>query len=183
MLNYFYRQLAEILTPDVDISWQWEMKSRVLRKIGLKIGVGVAIGNGCDWLIGKELILHDYAAIGKNVRFYDFSGISVGKFAMIAGDVLIANGGHDKNTFIPFSGPILIGNGVWVGTGVKIVGANLTIGDNAIIGAGALVLKDVPSNAIVAGVPAKVIGYRTLPEKVWHFGNIWYSPYTFELID
>lgn len=51
------------------------------------------------------------------------------------------------------------------------------------IAAGAVVINDVPTRAIVAGVPAKVIGYRELPEKVWHLGDIWFSPFTFELIE
>ena len=44
-------------------------------------------------------------------------------------------------------------------------------------------LDDIPDNAIVAGVPAKVIGYRELPKKVWHLGNDYFCPQTFRLID
>lgn len=54
----------------------------------------------------------------------------------------------------------VIGNGVRICPGAKIFG-NITIGDNAIIGANAVVIRDVPENAIVAGVPAKVIGENT----------------------
>ena len=52
-----------------------------------------------------------------------------------------------------------IGDNVIVYTGAKIIGGR-TIGDNAVIGANAVVIKDVPKNAIVAGIPAKVIRYR-----------------------
>lgn len=51
---------------------------------------------------------------------------------------------------------VVIGNNVWIGSGANILGG-VTIGDNSIIAAGALVNKDVPSNVIVGGVPAKVI--------------------------
>lgn len=52
----------------------------------------------------------------------------------------------------------VIGNNVSFGTGCKVIG-NITIGNNVIIGANAVVVKDVPDNSIVAGVPAKVIGH------------------------
>lgn len=56
---------------------------------------------------------------------------------------------------------IKVGNDVWIGQGVAIARKpGLTIGDGAVIGAGAVVTKSVPPYAIAAGVPAKVIGYR-----------------------
>jgi acetyltransferase-like isoleucine patch superfamily enzyme len=56
-------------------------------------------------------------------------------------------------------GPIRIGDHVWIGTGAIILDG-VTIGAGAIIGAGAVVTKDIPENAIAAGVPAKVIRLR-----------------------
>jgi len=184
LLTGAYRIIAEWLTPSSHVPWRWEFKNKFIRKLGVTLGRRVVIDNGFECLMGGgQLIIEDWAAIGTNVHFYNFSDIRIGKFSMLAGEVLIANGGHDKDSFVPFSGPITIGHGVWIGTGAKIVGANVSIGNNAIIGAGALVIRDVPPCAIVAGVPAKVIGYRNLPEKVWHVGNTWFSPHTFELIE
>lgn len=51
--------------------------------------------------------------------------------------------------------PITIGNGVWLGASVTVL-PGVTIGDNAVIGAGSVVTKDIPANAIAMGVPARV---------------------------
>lgn len=52
--------------------------------------------------------------------------------------------------------PIKIGNRVWIGIAATVM-PGVTVGDNSIIAAGAVVTKDVPTNCIVAGVPAKII--------------------------
>lgn len=178
--------LTELLTPELSelhSPWRWLLKNQLLRFLGVKIGNSVAIGRGFEYLNSGKLTVHDHASIGRNVKIYNFAEVSIGRFSMFASDILIANGGHDKDNFKPFSGPLSIGNGCWIGTGVRIIGANLHVGNNAIIGAGSLVVSDVPAAAIVAGVPAKVIGYRNLPDKVWHLGDTWFSPHTFESVE
>ena len=61
---------------------------------------------------------------------------------------------EDRQTTYP--APIVLGKNVWVGSNSTIL-QGVTIGDNAVVGAGAVVTKDVPENTIVGGVPAKVI--------------------------
>lgn len=182
MLDGLCRRLAEWITPDGDVAWRWQLKAALLRKTGMKLDQRVAIDTGFFCLQPDQLRVLDDAVIGKNVRIYNFSPVEIGKFCMFAGEVLISNGGHDKNTFEPHSGPIRIGNGCWIGTAVNIVGSGISVGDNCIVGAGSLVIEDVPAGAIVAGVPAKIIGYRDLPDKVWHLGGRWFSPTTFEKV-
>ena len=65
---------------------------------------------------------------------------------------------------LPNASPVVVGNDVWIGQDVTFSTSGITIGDGAIIAAGALVTKDVPPYAIVGGVPAKVLKYR-FPEK------------------
>ncbi len=57
----------------------------------------------------------------------------------------------------PMTAPVVVGDRVWIGTGA-IVLKGVTIGDGAVVAAGAVVTRDVPPNAVVAGVPAKVVG-------------------------
>jgi acetyltransferase-like isoleucine patch superfamily enzyme len=85
--------------------------------------------------------------------------VKIGSNVLLSGhSILIA---HDPWK----SGEITVGNGVWVGVGVTII-FPVRIGENAIIGAGSVVTKDIPDNAIAAGVPAKVIKYRTEGQRI-----------------
>jgi carbonic anhydrase/acetyltransferase-like protein (isoleucine patch superfamily) len=67
--------------------------------------------------------------------------------------------GAGPKTYSDSRGPIVIGNDVWSGFG-SVVSPGITVGDGAIIAAGAIVTRDVPPYSIVGGVPAKVIKYR-----------------------
>lgn len=103
--------------------------------------------------------------IGKNVffncgcSFQDRGGIVIGDNVFIGMNATISTLNHGieveyRSTTYPKK--VVIGNNVWIGSGAHIL-AGVTIGDNSIIAAGALVNKDVPSNVIVGGMPAKVI--------------------------
>ncbi len=100
--------------------------------------------------------IHPGARIGK--RFFIDHGMSVviGETAVIGDDVLIYQGvtlggtGVEKGKRHP-----TIGNNVVIGAGAKILG-NITIGDNSYIGANAVVIKDVPANSTVVGVPGRI---------------------------
>ena len=98
--------------------------------ISAKIGKGTALGYG-----GIGVVIHDRAVIGEN--------------CVIGTNVTI--GGTSKIYGVP-----KIGNYVQLSTGSKILG-DITIGDHVVVGANAVVIRDVPSNCVVAGVPAKII--------------------------
>jgi serine O-acetyltransferase len=94
--------------------------------------------------------------IGKGTRF-SYGGISVvvHKRAVIGDNCIIGScvtlGGKSGMKKVP-----VVGNNVNISTGSKLLG-EITIGNNVIIGANAVVLKNVPDNVVVAGIPAKVI--------------------------
>lgn len=105
--------------------------------------------------------------IGKNVffnsgcRLQDQGGITIGDNALIGHNVVMATLNHafapeHRGDLCP--APIWIGNRVWIGANATIL-PGVTVGDGAIIAAGAVVTKDVPDNAVAAGVPAKVVKY------------------------
>ena len=70
----------------------------------------------------------------------------------------------DKNFFDP-TAPVRIGNDVWIGERALILGG-VSVGNGAVVGAGAVVTKDVPAYAIVGGVPAKLIRFRFSEERI-----------------
>jgi acetyltransferase-like isoleucine patch superfamily enzyme len=167
-----------------DHEYWWRLKAILLELAGISLDRTTAIDRYffCLTLLEENISIGANTVIGHRCRLYSFNKIAIGKYCMFAADVTLINGGHDRDSLVPFSGPLLIGSGCWIGNGARICGP-LTIGDNAIVAAGAVVTKDVPSCAIVAGVPAKVIGYRTLPDRVWHLGNTWFSPRSFESVE
>ena len=67
-----------------------------------------------------------------------------------------------------YARPITIGDNVWIGAGVHIMGG-VTIGQNSVIGAGSVITKDIPENVIAAGVPCKVIREITDKDKTGFF--------------
>ena len=103
--------------------------------------------------------------MGENVfinaccHFQDHGGITIGDGCQIGHNVVFATLNHglapeDRKTTYP--APITLGKNVWVGSNATIL-QDVSIGDNAIIGAGAVVTKNVEANTIVGGVPARFI--------------------------
>jgi acetyltransferase-like isoleucine patch superfamily enzyme len=121
---------------------------------------------------------HTYYHGDPFVLYSDADRIEVGSFCSIAREVRILGGGehatdlpstYPLRTFLTRRGsgnwdvcprgPTRIGNGIWIGFRALIL-SGVTIGHGAVIGAGAVVTKDVPAFAIVAGNPAAVVRYR-----------------------
>jgi acetyltransferase-like isoleucine patch superfamily enzyme len=85
-----------------------------------------------------------------------FECISIGEGAAIAKGVVIRDSDSHHIDSKPSTAPIHIGRHVWIGTNA-IVLKGVTIGDGAVVAAGAVVTKNVPARALVGGVPAKVL--------------------------
>jgi acetyltransferase-like isoleucine patch superfamily enzyme len=105
--------------------------------------------------------------------------VTVGAYCSIAEDVTFFIGGNHRSDWLstfPFPGvigrghpasrgPIVVGNDVWIGMGAAVL-SGVQVGDGAVVGAFAVVTRDIPPYAVVAGNPARVIRYRFPPETV-----------------
>jgi len=110
--------------------------------------------------------------MGQECTISAFQLVSIGRECVIADRVMLIDFDHGV---VEVDRPIrhqgiykrdtIVGNNVWIGYGACIL-RGVTVGDNAIIGTNAVVTKDVPPNAVVAGVPAKVIRMRKPPRRM-----------------
>ncbi|WKA49432.1 DapH/DapD/GlmU-related protein [Planococcus liqunii] len=108
---------------------------------------------------GKNIRIGKNVFINSGCRFQDQGGITIGDGSLIGHNAVLATLNHDmdprkRSTMHP--APITIGKDVWIGANVTVV-PGINIGDGAVIAAGAVVTRNVPSNTIAGGVPAKAI--------------------------
>lgn len=114
-----------------------------------------------------EVIIRNNVSINYDVHIACVNKIIIGDNVLIASKVFITDHYHGNIDFetlkkppslrkVISNGPVVIENNVWIGEGVAIM-PNVHIGKNVIIGANAVVTKDIPDNAVVGGVPARII--------------------------
>jgi acetyltransferase-like isoleucine patch superfamily enzyme len=112
------------------------------RKLGVEIGIGCRLIGNVDF--GSEPYL---------ISLGDHVSVTNTQFVTHDGGVWVF---RDKYPQVDLMKPVKIGNNVFIGTNCIIM-PGVTIGDNVVIGAGAIVTKNIPSNCVAAGVPAKYI--------------------------
>ena len=127
--------------------WQWQipfvprMVSQLARWFtGIEIHPGATIGPGLFIDHGMGVVIGETAVLGRNVTL--FQGVTLG------------GTGKEKGKRHP-----TIGHNVVIGSGAKVLG-NLMIGDNVQIGANAVVIRDVPPNSVVVGVPGRIVRHE-----------------------
>lgn len=108
---------------------------------------------------GKNIKLGHNVFINSGCHFQDQGGIEIGDGALIGHGVVLATLDHgllpeERHDLKP--GRITIGKNVWIGSNSTVL-RGVTIGDNAVVAAGAVVTKDVPANTIVGGAPARIL--------------------------
>ena len=127
-----------------------------LRSRWVKYGKHLWIGRSFRLMESGRLVLGDRCSLGDYVYIQNSSRITIGDDFLSASRLMIYSGSHDCVTLMPTFAPVSIGNRVWCGANVTIL-PGVTIGDDVVIGAGSVVRGEVPSNSVVAGVPARVI--------------------------
>lgn len=173
MLRRLREDLDAFLTHDPAARSRWEILflypgfhallahrvNHVLWRAGLRF-LARALSQVVRFFTGIEI--HPAAKIGRRVVIDHGMGVVIGETAEVGDDCVLYQGvtlggtGKEKGKRHP-----TLGRGVLVGAGAKVLGA-ITVGDYAKIGAGAVVLRNVPPHATVVGVPGRVVVRRSI---------------------
>jgi putative colanic acid biosynthesis acetyltransferase WcaF len=137
----------------------------LLRLLGAKIGRDVHIYNSATIYFPWELVAGDECAIGEYAFIYNLGRVTIGARATISHRAHLCAGTHDhtKPDFPLLRPPITIGEQAWI-CADAFVGPGVTVGEGAILGARAVVTKDVAPWMVVAGNPAREVKKRQKDE-------------------
>lgn len=133
---------------------------RVLNQItGGKIAESVSIFTPFHTNYGRNISIGENVFINHDCSFLDLGGITIDDGVMIAPKVVISSEGHpisieERNKLTV--GRVHIKRNAWIGANVTIL-PGVTVGENSVVAAGAVVSKDIPDNVVVGGIPAKII--------------------------
>ena len=108
---------------------------------------------------GKNITVGEHVFINACCHFQDHGGVTLGDGCQIGHNVVFATLNHGmrpEERSHTWPAPIVLGRNVWVGSNATIL-QGVTIGDNAVVAAGAVVTRDVAANTVVGGVPARFI--------------------------
>lgn len=140
-----------------DTQRQYEFLSEMLGDIGEGVWIGKTFS--CD--NGKNIFIGDNFTGNYNLTILDIKEVYIGDNVMIGPNTLITTVGHPlspngRRKHLAQASEIHIGDDVWIGGNVTIL-PGVSIGNNVVIGAGAVVTKDIPDNSLAVGVPARVV--------------------------
>ena len=138
-----------------------EAREDAVRELFGSVGENPSVFKGFNCDCGKNIEVGDNFLANYNVTILDRGPVKIGNNVMLAPGVLITTTGHPlspkaRQDHLAFMKPITIGNDVWIGGNATIL-PGVTIGNNVVVAAGAVVNTDVPDNCMVAGVPARIM--------------------------
>jgi len=160
---FMHRAAQEALRVIAELNAEYrepeEVRALLSRLTGREVTESVTVFPPFYSEFGKNLTLGEDVFINQGCRFQDTGGITIGDGTLIGHGSTLTTLNHavdPRRRADMTPAPVVIGRQVWLGASVTVV-PGVTIGDGAIVGAGAVVTKDVPANAIVGGVPARLI--------------------------
>jgi len=164
------------------LRWRGRLETDGLCFVGP--GVTIQIGKGATLHLGRwswighgskirvhegEVFIGAKSVLGQECTISAFQHVSIGRECVIADRVMLIDFDHGVSEVERpvreqgiYKRDVRIGNNVWIGYGVAIL-RGVTVGDNCVLGTAAVVCDDVPDNAVVAGVPARVLRMRQAP--------------------
>lgn len=138
-----------------------DAKHEIMKELFGAVGEGSDLNPNfyCDF--GSHIFIGKNFFCNYNCTILDIAEVHIGDNCLFAPNVSLYTAGHPielqgRLDNVGTGSPINIGNGVWIG-GSSIIMGGVTIGDNAVIGAGSVVTRDVEANTVVAGNPAKFL--------------------------
>jgi acetyltransferase-like isoleucine patch superfamily enzyme len=148
-------------------------KLEVKRGATLELGRWSWVGHGCKVRVHEGIVhIGAKSVLGQECTISAFQHVSIGRECVIADRVMLIDFDHgmvEVERPIRLQGiykrDVRVGHNVWIGYGACLL-RGVTVGDNAVIGTSAVVTKDVPENAVVGGVPARVIRMREVPRRM-----------------
>ena len=158
------------MSPDEEEESLKFLKEEILGKVGGGY-FNIEKPFRCDY--GYNIEIGDNFFANYNFVVLDVGKVRIGNNVQIAPNVGLYTAGHplhpdSRNSGYEYGIDITIGNNVWLGGNVCVM-PGVTIGDNAVIGAGAVVTKDIPANAVAVGNPAKVVKMITEEDRDYYF--------------
>ncbi len=142
-----------------------EVRELLSRLFGRKVDPTLRVFPPFYTDFGKNIHIGKGVFINACCHFQDHGGVTLGDGCQIGHNVVFATLNHmmePERRKTTYPAPIVLGKNVWVGSNATIL-QGVTVGDNSVVAAGAVVTHDVPADVVVAGVPAKVI--KTLETK------------------
>ncbi|GAA1370526.1 acyltransferase [Peribacillus frigoritolerans] len=133
--------------------------SRPYKDTELNMGDNVSLYQNVGFFLdspGAKIVVGDRTFINRRSEILCMESVNIGNDCAISWDVVITDTDYHQLNGEIFVKPVVIGNNVWIGCKSTIL-KGVTIGDGAVIAAGSVVTRDVPSGSIVGGNPAKVI--------------------------
>ncbi len=161
-----YDQFMEVVSKTIQLCVEMnamatsvnQVRGKLSEIIGKEIDESTAIFPPFYTNFGRNISLGKNVFINHACSFLDMGGIIIEDEVMLGPRVNLTSENHplnpnDRKAVIP--GPIVIKRNAWIGAGATIL-PGITVGENAVVAAGAIVNRDVPPHTVVAGIPAKI---------------------------